>query len=481
MAQLYPRILVLSFTLLHSALGMSATQNVGKNPQTLIQRALQAVGLEQVRGKVLHFQAQDAVLQPMQSDRTYPPYYALMQTHEIWFDPAANVQRTATQYTFFGSGPSPARTTLVEPAAAFAVQDTLLRPFGATLDKLNVWAVLLDWAKSEKIRWEKQTVYRDYPREVLVRTTGQGEERLWLDPKSGFPVKLDFQERHFLWGQVQVEYVYSTWIQVENVFLPAGAFRQVDGETEIYRTIGQSELIALAQAPRLTLPASSGKQPPAPTPGVLASPPPDTVRISANTFLIKNVRYTETVTFIDGTVYLLDATLGEERARQDAAWIEKLFPGQHPVVVVVTDLAWPHIAGVRYWVARGATMVSHRMSETFLKRVIEHKWTPAPDLLEQTRTKTQFKFVKVDSALALANGRLQLYAIDGISSEGAVMAFLPNERFLWAGDYIQTNTEPSAYATEVWKAAKRVGIAPERTAAQHLPVTPWRQIEALQQ
>ena len=93
--------------------------------------------------------------------------------------------------------------------------------------------------------------------------------------------------------------------------------------------------------------------------------------------------YTEAVALVGDTAFVLDATPAEARARQDEEWIAKLFHGDHPVVVVVTDLAWPHIAGVRYWVARGATIVSHRASEDSLRRVVERRWTREPDLLER--------------------------------------------------------------------------------------------------
>ena len=57
------------------------------------------------------------------------------------------------------------------------------------------------------------------------------------------------------------------------------------------------------------------------------------------------------------------------------------------------------------------------------------------------------------------------------------MAYIEGDRFLWASDYIQTTQQPTTYATEVWRAG--VGIAPARTAAQHLPVTTWSTIDSL--
>src|SRR5262245_63206641 len=119
---------------------------------------------------------------------------------------------------------------------------------------------------------------------------------------------------------------------------------------------------------------------------------PDTVRVSASTFLLRNRGYTETVTLVRDTVFVFDATQGEERVRQDSVWISALFPGRHPIVVVVTDLAWPHVAGVRAWVARGATIVSHRAARDFLTQVVNRRWTLAPDLLEKRRPRVALKF-----------------------------------------------------------------------------------------
>src|SRR4029077_133420 len=141
------------------------------------------------------------------------------------------------------------------------------------------------------------------------------------------------------------------------------------------------------------------------------------------TRLLANPGYREGVVLLRDTLYLLDATQGEERARADSAMIARLFPGRHAIVLVVTDLAWPHVAGMRYWVARGATVVSHRASRAFLERVLARRWTRAPDLYERRRAKTRFTFVPVTDSLALAGGKLRLYAIDGLGGEGAVMAY----------------------------------------------------------
>jgi hypothetical protein len=83
----------------------------------------------------------------------------------------------------------------------------------------------------------------------------------------------------------------------------------------------------------------------------------------------------------------------------------------------------------------------------------------------------------VDSRYNLANGALT-HPIDGIGSEGALMAFHPTLPL--GSDFIQTVDEPSQYASDVRKAAQRDNLHPERTAAEHPNLTPWSKIEELQ-
>jgi hypothetical protein len=45
-----------------------------------------------------------------------------------------------------------------------------------------------------------------------------------------------------------------------------------------------------------------------------------------------------------------------------------------------------------------------------------------------------------------------------------------------ASDFVQTVARPPQYATEVWNSAKRVGIAPDRFAAEHATLTPWSKV-----
>jgi len=450
-----------------------------RDPAAALARARQAMGIQKTDDRVIHFHAVFADQQNYQSDRTYPPFFDTMTTAEVWFQAGTGIERVVSETTFPGGG-APASTSIYNGEGGF-----LLGKSGASrmaqsqlrIRDLNAWAVIVDWSHADHVRAGRDEVYRDYPRIVLTRRTDTGEERLFLDEKSGFPVKLEYEEPHYLWGQRRVEYLYSNWTQAGPIQVNASAFRLTDGDVEISATIGDVNIVREEAAPSLSMPAMTSS--PDTVPLFLQAKPPTVIRVGPSTALLVNPGYAEAVTRVGNDVWIFDATQSERRAQLDAEAIAALFPGSHHINVVVTDLAWPHVAGVRYWVSQGATIVAHTAARSFLQRVVDRRWTRAPDALERRRGVAKFSFVGIDSRRAMAGGSVIVAPIDGIGSEVALIGYLPADRFLWASDYIQTVSEPSAYVTDVWSAVQRAGFDPSQTAAQHMALTPWTVISDL--
>ena len=454
----------------------------GINATTLLQTAADRTGLQRTSTTVLKTLGFDVKSHQFESDRTYQPALTEVATLEHWFDPQTGVERVKQRTTI--GGYEYGFEWMGDARGTYLVADTTLTPSEDTHSgsyetrPLNVWAMLDDWLAAKDVRVEGKCVYRDYPRIVLTRRGERGPERLFIDPKSGYPTKLDRVEPHYLWGQQQVEFVYSTWQRVGTAHLPGGTFRVEDGLTTIARTFGKTRLVSRDSAPSLKIPTRA--QPMAfALPAFLQPTRPDTVRVSASTFLLRNRGYTETVTLQRDTVFVFDATQGDERVRQDSAWIATLFPGRHPIAVVVTDLAWPHVAGVRAWVARGATIISHRAARSFLTDVVNRRWTGTPDLLEQRRATARLKFRAVDDSLTLAGGAITLHPIDGAASEVALLAFVRPDRFLWASDFIQNVSAPTQYLDEVVTAVARAQLKPLMVAAEHAPLIAWDKVAPL--
>ena len=467
-----PTSLAALLALASAAMPPECRPTTAADPQAIIERAVVALGLPSVGTGVRTSTGTDVVFMAYQSDRMYPPYLWAASEMRLAMDWSRGLLRaeqgTPPNTVAFLS--DSAHRAAVSPRGAML----LPRRQPLLLDEraMDPWTVLADWRGASNIRVAEECRYRDYWRIVLERTTADGAERLYLDPTTGMPIKLERREPHYLWGDVSAEYLWSIWSPVKGsqALAPRFAFRLVDGETDQQRALDKYAVVAPDSAGALAIPASAT---PAPAPPAVN---PDTVRVTANTFLLVTRAYTNVVSLQRDTVFILDAQTGAERGQRDSVWIGKLFPGRHPIVLVVTDLAWPHIAGVRYWVGQGATVVSHLASRAFLQRVVNKKWTLHPDQLEQRRGKIRYIFRPVNDSVSLAEGAIQLRPIDGAGSEGALMAYFPDGRFLYAGDYIQgggPNGFAATYAREVAAAVTRAGFAPERFAAMHVPLTNW--------
>jgi hypothetical protein len=271
----------------------------GLDAAALIRKSAEVTGMLRSRESLLNTTAFDLTLHTYESDRTYPPSLTEVAALDLWLDARNGVERTTKSSTIggyhFGS------TTIGDAGASFSIRDTVRTPspeLHAALYEtrpLSVWAMLDDWLETPDVHVEGRCMYRDYSRVVLSRQGIRGRERLFLDPKSWFPTKLDRIEPHYLWGQTHVEFVYSTWQRVGNAHLPGASFRIVDGVTEVARTYGARRLVSRDSTFPLTLPKHDGPMALA-IAGFLAPTKPDTVRVSANTYLLRNAGYAETVT-----------------------------------------------------------------------------------------------------------------------------------------------------------------------------------------
>jgi hypothetical protein len=187
------------------------------DPVALTARSIHALGLDAVGDRVLHFKSREASSAREQSDRWYPPYLNSMIARDVWVDPRNGTERHTYDSVWPGTGNN-AGSLLLSETATFGIRDTALIPVptghhvSRNIRLLDPWAVVLDWSKDSTVRFAGECMYRDYWRVVLTRDAAEGKEELYIDPRSAYPVKLQYDEPHFLWGQFHVENVYTTWI-----------------------------------------------------------------------------------------------------------------------------------------------------------------------------------------------------------------------------------------------------------------------------
>ena len=433
-------------------------------------RADSAIGVYAARDAVLRIIESRALYLADESDRSYGPYAMYPLSDTVWVDPRTGVERAA-----FPDGTTSLRTS----RATFVggTPATTRAHAGAWINRaFDPWAVLAEWRTDTTVRLAGQRVYRDYARAVLTRRGRFGTDTLLLDAKSAIPVALARIEAHYFLGPIHVLYDYETWSDVgRRALYPGSITRLVDGQLDESRFInpygGGGVLVPADSGPSLVVPDTTVTLPIDPQHRFTADPL-DTVAVGSGTYLLVNKAFTSVVSLQRDTVFVFDSPGGEDRARLEHERVGQLFTGHHATVFVALNPVWPHIAGLRYWVAHGATVVASRPIVPFLRSVLARRWTELPDDYERTRVQPTIRAV-ADSAL-LAGGQVRLYPMDGIEGETVLLAYIAPSRFVWATDHIQDTASDNILVREVRQTVAHHELNPLATSGPHFRVIPWK-------
>ena len=228
---------------------------------------------------------------------------------------------------------------------------------------LDDWLAADRRARRGAVHLSRLSAHRAEPPRHVWDRASVSRPKVWLSDQSSIA-----WSRHYLWGQMHVEFVYSTWQRIGGAHLPAGTFRVEDGVTTITRTYGEQRLVPRDSAPSLTLPARDKPMALARQISSCRRRPDTDPRERDDCSASQSRLCRDRDARARHRVRVRRDAGRRARAARFARGSPRSFPGRHPIVVVVTDLAWPHVAGVRAWVARGATIVSHRAAREFLAR-----------------------------------------------------------------------------------------------------------------
>ncbi|MBI3579327.1 MAG: hypothetical protein HY089_07965, partial [Ignavibacteriales bacterium] len=96
-------VFICMFSIVQSQPHGKSVKATSNDPQSLINRAIEAVGINRAQEKILHYHTIEGTEQNYQSDRTYPPFFSAMFSRELWLDPSTIAERSASTMVFPGS------------------------------------------------------------------------------------------------------------------------------------------------------------------------------------------------------------------------------------------------------------------------------------------------------------------------------------------------------------------------------------------
>jgi hypothetical protein len=204
----------------------------------------------------------------------------------------------------------------------------------------------------------------------------------------------------------------------------------------------------------------------------LPNQPP--LEIAKDVIFIPGAWNTTLVRQSDGIV-VLEAPISSGYSAQAIADAEKRWPGVPIKAVISTSDAWPHIGGVREYVARGIPVYVLDHNLAILQRLIAAPRTFFPDLLAKSSRAPEFRAVSSKTVIGEGPNRMELYPVRGETTERQMIVYFPAHQLLYGSDAFQKDaSEAYFYPQTVWEvrhAVEREQLQVQKFFMMHMGLT----------
>jgi hypothetical protein len=212
----------------------------------------------------------------------------------------------------------------------------------------------------------------------------------------------------------------------------------------------------------------------------LGNPSEPAIEISPGVILIPGVWNVTLIRQDDGVV-ILEAPISSGYSAKVIAKAHRRFPNQRIKAVVTTSDAWPHLSGIREYVAQGVPIYALDLNKAIFDRVIGASHASKPDSLQGEPRVPNFRLVHDKVVIASGANSLELCPIRGETSERQMMVYFPKHELLYGSDAFQRDLEGSfnfpQTVTELLDAVHREHMAVRQFFMMHIRVSPWAELQ----
>ena len=326
------------------------------------------------------------------------------------------------------------------------------------------------------------------PQDVVTFTWRGRRARLLIDAHDDVPSALEWraQDTFGIWGVVRTTTSYSLWTLIPGgVRYPLQTDREWNGVTQSSATITTIAVNHALDAAAFRIP-DEVKTAFAALPGVAGVAALRFDPAKANELAPGVVQFSGNwnVAFVrqpDGVV-IIEAPIGSGYSAAVIAEAEKRYPGARVKAVVTTSDAWPHLGGVREYVARGIPVYACDLNRPILERLLNADYSADPDALARAPRAAKFTWVSERTVVGSGDTRIEIYPAHGENGERMLFVYVPAHKLLYSSDDIQKDRTGAffmpEYLWEVRDAVRRLHLDVDRIFGMHVGPTPWGDIEA---
>jgi len=485
-----------ALVLLLTAFPLSTFAQSSPSAADLLHSALDAMGGEtKLRSlNALHLQA--SVIRSMveESERPEGPYILENDQIDEWRDLAHNQWRQNVKMNVV-MVPEMSGTTIVSDGAASSGADSQFGPgSGADLQDaaealaLSPERVLFTALASRDLRRLPDLTLQAVPHHAVEFSWQGTPVRVFLNSDTHLPTAVEwvtaypYQMFWSLWGDVTTRAYYSLWWLQDGVHYPLQEDVFRNGLPDFTKTITKldfnpafaSDEFAISADNRSAFAARATKTIDERAPNFIGAaelvPGVLFIRGSWNTTLVKQ----------DDGIVVLEAPISSGYSAKVIDYIHSKFPGAPIKAVITTSDAWPHIAGLREYVAAKIPIYILDRNVPLIQRVLQAPRTKYPDALARSNTQPQFRPITAKTTIGTGANRMELYPLHGETTERQIMVYFPEQKLLYGSDSFQKMQDGKFFYPqtmyELKNAVEREHLTVDRYFMMHIPPSPWSEV-----
>jgi hypothetical protein len=357
--------------------------------------------------------------------------------------------------------------------------------------ELSAERVLLTALTATDLRLEAGTLMQGTKQKVVAFSWRDGSVRLYLNAATSMPTAIEVRRSYprsvmrGMWGDVTTRIYLSLWtLEKGGLRYP----RQCDIEhngtpfqsfTVTALTLNptlEDKSFAITDDVKKVFRATAQTS----VDGLPLAQPQQAIDIAPNIIQIPGAWNVGVVRQPDGII-IIEGPITSGYSGKIISEVKRRYPGEAIKAVVTTSDAWPHIGGIREYVALNIPIYILDLNQPILERLINASYRSQPDSLFKQPRQPKFRVVSGKTVIGSGTTSLELYPIRSESGERMMIGYFPAQKLLYSSDLIQRQRDGSffmpEYLLELTECISREKLEVNNLFGMHIGLTPWRDIE----
>jgi hypothetical protein len=182
----------------------------------------------------------------------------------------------------------------------------------------------------------------------------------------------------------------------------------------------------------------------------------------------------------DGIV-VLEAPISSGYSARVIEEAGRRFPRKSIKAVITTSDAWPHVAGIREYVAHDIPIYALDLNREIINRMLNEPRSTKPDTLSGAPREAKITWISEKTVLGTGSNRIEIYPLRGATTERQMIVYFPEHRLLYGSDAFQRQGDTlfvPQTVSEVMDAVRKNNLNVEKFFMMHMELSDWAVLES---